>query len=452
MKAMKSELIDLEDGEIVENEFVNDIKEVIHDSVTSRKSMSYHDRIIVSDSIRSNSSSCITEESNNRDANIRKRRRSIYCEKNQSGKCIEMNISKEKKTSEEICNDQKEIDRNIESTKKVIKIEPHDELNEISDDRWIFELLGESREAITSQSSSKAIDSVDNSAIRIGELEKEYQQLLEDRRKIEEAFARDKKQFVANFYTLLVTARHQIQILNADKRSLIEKLEANCAMKCPSCGHFFSMKKNLLRPERIRVTKGTNTVELRFEKFDMLRRWLNLNNLDRDVDGLPVWMERQSEVVTLASTRSSITAIINSQSAQQRKLVDVTESISNTKTRPMNASITTVKPIVHKDRSGIAPEVRRQNLTSRDSAERRHIETEIAEKYDAHDCSRQGSSKANGDRDRKTDSLQDRRVSHHVVDMRRRLCGRIEKRSRSPIMGRDFCSTERDRRRRHVDR
>lgn len=70
------------------------------------------------------------------------------------------------------------------------------------------------------------------------------------------------------------------------------------------------MTKNVLRPKHIHVTKGTNAVELRFENFDMLRRWLNLNNLDHGVDGLPVWLEPESEAVTLASTNSSITAAI----------------------------------------------------------------------------------------------------------------------------------------------
>lgn len=79
---------------------------------------------------------------------------------------------------------------------------------------------GETQEAITRQCPSKPIDDI---AIRRLELEKERQKLLEDRKKMEETFARDKKQLAANLYTLLVTARHQINMLNADKQSLIDK-------------------------------------------------------------------------------------------------------------------------------------------------------------------------------------------------------------------------------------
>lgn len=72
----------------------------------------------------------------------------------------------------------------------------------------------------------------------------------------------------------------------------------------------------------------------------------------------------------------------NAQSAQQRKLVDVTKSISNTKTHSKNAPVTTAKPALHECRSVTATEARRHNLASGDSAEKRRMKAKVTEKCD----------------------------------------------------------------------
>lgn len=142
--------MDLEDGEIVEDECGKDVREAIRDSIASHKRISYHDQSAVSGSIRSNGSSRMPEKRRNQDASVENEGRPVddrlrilrLFEKEKSGKRVEMNIAIENKSSIEVCNDQKGIDEDIERTEKANKVEHHEQISEIPDDEWIFESLG----------------------------------------------------------------------------------------------------------------------------------------------------------------------------------------------------------------------------------------------------------------------------------------------------------------------
>ena len=61
-----------------------------------------------------------------------------------------------------------------------------------------------------------------------------------------------------------------------------------------------------MKPKYVRVLRGRNALELQFGNFELLKQWLELNNLDINEDSLPVLFEVDRGPNTLASTRSLI--------------------------------------------------------------------------------------------------------------------------------------------------
>ncbi|KHN80086.1 hypothetical protein Tcan_15747 [Toxocara canis] len=231
----------------------------------------------------------------------------------------------------------------IKANAKVIeltKIENCASVDQNVDDGWIFESLGETPKANQVERSER--EGVDIEKL-LEELEKERMKLVDDRKQMEESLARDKKQLAANLYTLLVTARHQIGQLNTQPLHISTPRKANSVLKCPSCSHIFSTSKNCVKPKYTRVLKGRNTIELCFENFDELKRWLSLNNMERDADGFPVLPEPQATQPTLHSTNSLILAASVESSSQvtknnEQKRVDVTRSFTHALTNDLKSS------------------------------------------------------------------------------------------------------------------
>lgn len=81
-------------------------------------------------------------------------------------------------------------------------------------------------------------------------------------------------------------------------------MDANYLTRCPKCYRTFDVRKNLLKPDYVRVLKARNTIELTFDTMDHLKQWLQLNSLENNKDGLPVLIETDKNQRTLTSTKS----------------------------------------------------------------------------------------------------------------------------------------------------
>uniref|UniRef100_A0A0N5AUD3 Uncharacterized protein n=1 Tax=Syphacia muris TaxID=451379 RepID=A0A0N5AUD3_9BILA len=175
------------------------------------------------------------------------------------------------------------------------------------DDSWIFESLGATlsnflmyRFAGTSDASesSDVFKSSENEAKNCNPKKEVTKESPKDAITPSERY-----QFVKNMYSLIVTARAQINKLKAENRLLENRLDANFLTRCPSCLRRFDVRKNMIKPSYVKVLKARNTLELTFDNMERLEEWIQLNSLENNRDGLPVLME-DTKHPTFASTGS----------------------------------------------------------------------------------------------------------------------------------------------------
>uniref|UniRef100_A0A1I7VBH4 Uncharacterized protein n=1 Tax=Loa loa TaxID=7209 RepID=A0A1I7VBH4_LOALO len=128
---------------------------------------------------------------------------------------------------------------------------------------------------------------------------------------LERKFAEEKENYVRNMYSLLVTARAQIETLKKENKKLEMKLQGNCAMSCPKCKHQICIRNNSLKPKYIKVLRGRFAIEMLFDNLAKMEEWLAANYLDVNPDELPVVLELPRKP-TLTSTNSLLAPKTNS--------------------------------------------------------------------------------------------------------------------------------------------
>ncbi|VDK19245.1 unnamed protein product, partial [Anisakis simplex] len=220
------------------------------------------------------------------------------------------------------------VNRNITEIEETAEneIKGNIEAECVADDEWIFELLGEPTTSVVKTRECKENEKTTaEEIVRLrGELETERKR----RKSMEEAFSRDKKQFELNFYSLLVTARKQINRLKEENNVLEERLSSNHSILCPECSAEISIRKNSHKPKNIKVLRGRNTIELNFDNFDDLRKFLITNNFERNADGLPTIFDVESaHLATLKSTESTISELIGLRTDQKALAIDTDQCI-----------------------------------------------------------------------------------------------------------------------------